>query len=252
MLRGWTVLAAAMWLAALALWFVLIYASFAVLAFLNTGREADVIHGGWLIAIVATESLVILGTLLARSLGPAAPLIFIATHMLWGIGLVLYCIYITLFAHRIFFSAFGPEDVTPLLWVVMGAAAISTNAGAVLTASDSQVAFLRAMRGFIDGVTLIGWAWATWLIPLLVLMGIWKHGVRRVPISYTPMLWALVFPLGMYAVASLRFSMDADVRALHTMSLVMVWVALCAWGATGMGLLAALRDSYRDFIRPAA
>jgi tellurite resistance protein TehA-like permease len=250
-LRGWELLAVAMWLAALVLWLFLIYASFAVLTFLNTGREADVVHGGWLIGIVGTESLVILGTLVARSFGPVAPLIFVAAHMLWGIGLVFYGIYITLFAHRIFFFAFEPDDITPLLWVVMGAAAISANAGTALIATESPVAFLRAMSGFIDGITLIAWAWATWWIPLLASLGIWKHGVRRVPISYTPMLWALVFPLGMYAVASLRLSYAADVKALHTISFVMIWIAFAAWGATGVGLLAGLRGSYRDFTRPA-
>ena len=44
-----------MWQFALALWFILIYFSFAVLVFLNTARGANVVHGGWLIAIVRTE-----------------------------------------------------------------------------------------------------------------------------------------------------------------------------------------------------
>lgn len=248
-LRGWSTLAAAMWLAALLLWLILIYASFAVLTFLNTGHEADVVHGGWLIGIVGTESLVILGTLLTPLFGAAAPLVFVATHMLWGIGLAFYGIYITLFAHRIFFFAFAPEDISPLLWVVMGAAAISTNAGTALIATDSHLAFLRSMRGFIDGVTLIAWAWATWWIPLLVLLGVWKHGLQRVPLRYSPMMWALVFPLGMYAVASLRLSLAADVSVLRIMSLAMTWIALVAWGATAIGLLASLWESYREFGR---
>ena len=251
-LRGWDTLAGAMWFAALVVWLILMYGSFAVLTFLNTGHEADVVHGGWLIAIVGTESLVILGTFLAHAFGPIAPIVFMATHMLWGIGLVFYGIYITLFTHRIFFFTFDPEDITPLLWVVMGAAAISTNAGTALIATDSQLTFLHAMGGFIDGVTLIAWAWATWWIPLLALLGIWKHGLRRVPLSYTPMLWALVFPLGMYAVASLRLSLAADVPVLRTMSLIMMWIALAAWGATAIGLVAALRESYRNFPAPAA
>jgi hypothetical protein len=75
----------------------------------------------------------------------------------------------------------GPDDITPLLWVVMGAAAISTNAGSVLIATDSAMPFLNAMRPFIDGVTLTMWAWATWWIPLLLFLGVWKHGVRWVP-----------------------------------------------------------------------
>ncbi len=108
------------------------------------------------------------------------------------------------------------------------------------------------MRGFIDGVTLIAWAWATWWIPLLVLLGIWKHGVHRAPIRYTPMLWALVFPLGMYALASLRLSLAADVPALSVVSVMMVSIALAAWAATAVGLAVSSWRSYRDFTRAAA
>ena len=124
---------------------------------------------------------------------------FVLIHMLWGVGLGLYGIFIVLFAHRIFFFDVGPDDVTPLLWMVMGAVAISTNAGSTLILTESGMPFLDSMRPFIDGVTLIMWAWATWWISLLLLFGIWKHGVCRVPLTYTPMFWSLVFPLGMYA-----------------------------------------------------
>ena len=64
-LRGYRGLALALWLFALVLWFGLIYLSFGVLTFLNTAHGANVVHGGWLIAIVGTESLVILGTQIA-------------------------------------------------------------------------------------------------------------------------------------------------------------------------------------------
>jgi tellurite resistance protein TehA-like permease len=146
--------------------------------------------------------------------------------MLWGVGLALYAIFIVLFAHRIFFFDVAPDDITPLLWVVMGAAAIATNAGSTLILSDTHLPFLQSMRPFIDGVTLIMWAWATWWIPLLLLFGIWKHGVCRVPLTYTPALWSLVFPLGMYALASLRLSLAADFPPLRLLSRGMVWIAL--------------------------
>lgn len=247
-LRGFAGVALGMWLFAFALWFVLIYLSFGVLTFLNTAHGANVVHGGWLIAIVGTQSLVVLGTQIAPAL-PSAPLIFVLLHMLWGIGLALYGIFITLFAHRIFFFDIEPDDITPLLWVVMGAAAISTNAGSTLILTDSGVHFLLTMRGFIDGVTLIMWAWATWWIPLLLLFGVWKHVICRVPVRYTPMFWSLVFPLGMYALASLRLSLAADVSALRMMSATMVWVALAAWAMTAAGLIASSWRSYRDFGR---
>jgi tellurite resistance protein TehA-like permease len=108
------------------------------------------------------------------------------------------------------------------------------------------------MRPFIDGVTLSMWAWATWWIPLLLFLGVWKHGVRRVPLTYTPMLWSLVFPLGMYALASLRLSLAADFPPLSAISGVMVWVALAAWAATAAGLVAASWLSFREFKRLSA
>lgn len=248
-LRGYATVALFMWLFALVVWFVLIYFSFAVLIFLNTAHGANVVHGGWLIAIVGTESLVILGTIIAPGLGSLSSAVFVLIHMLWGIGLALYGIFITLFAYRIFFFDVEPEDITPLLWVVMGAAAIATNAGSTLILTDSGMPFLNSMRPFIDGVTLVMWAWATWWIPLLLLFGIWKHGIRRVPLTYTPMFWSLVFPLGMYALASLRLSLAADFSPLRTISQAMVWIALAAWAATGLAFVVASWRSFREFAR---
>src|SRR5690349_24013853 len=81
-LRGWPTAACALWLCALLLWFVLTYHSFGVLMFLNTAEGADVVHGGWLLAIVGTESLVVLGTVIAPALGHFRPAVFVLTHML--------------------------------------------------------------------------------------------------------------------------------------------------------------------------
>lgn len=248
-LRGFATAALLLWLFGLFVWFILIYFSFAVLTFLNTAHGANVVHGGWLIAIVGTESLVILGTLIAPAVGDLGRTVFVLIHMLWGVGLGLYGIFIVLFAHRIFFFDVEFDDITPLLWVVMGAAAITTNAGSTLILTESGMPFLQSMRPFIDGVTLIMWAWATWWIPLLLLFGIWKHGVWHVPLAYTPMLWSLVFPLGMYALASLRLSLAADFPPLRAISYSMVWVALAAWIATAVGLVTASRESFRDFER---
>lgn len=243
--RGFASIALWMWVFALSVWLVLIYFSFSVLIFLNTVRRANVVHGGWLIAIVGTESLVTLGTLIAPDMGALSQSMFVLLHMLWGVGLVLYGIFITLFAYRIFFYDVQPEDITPLLWVVMGAAAISTNAGSTLILTDNGTAFLQAMRPFINGTTLVLWAWGTWWIPLLIILGIWKHGFRHAPLSYTPMFWSLVFPLGMYAAASRRLSLAADFPALLTLSHVMVWIALGAWATTATGLFLTTRREFR-------
>jgi tellurite resistance protein TehA-like permease len=251
-LRGHGAAATGLWTFALVLWVLLVYFSFAVLTFLNTAKGANVVHGGWLIAIVGTQSLVVLGARIIPEQGALAPTLFVLIHMLWGVGLGLYAIFITLFCYRIFFFEVGPDDVTPLLWVVMGAAAISTNAGSMLILTDTGVPFLQSMRPFIDGVTLCMWMWATWWIPLLVLFGVWKHGVRRAPLAYTPMLWSLVFPLGMYALASLRLGLAAEFAPLRHIAEAMVWVALAAWAATAAGFVATAARGLAGHAAPSA
>ncbi len=56
----------------------------------------------------------------------------------------------------------------------------------------------------------------------------------------------------MYALATFRLSLLADIDALRAISVLMAWVALIAWIATAVGLVAALWTSYRDFGRMAA
>lgn len=66
------------------------------------------------------------------------------------------------------------------------------------------------------------------------------------PLTYTPALWSLVFPLGMYALASLRLSLAADFPPLRAVSHGMVWVALAAWSAPPWArVVAQLRDNAR-------
>ena len=252
-LRGFATVALFMWLVALPIWLILIYLGFALLTFLNKAGGAKVIDGGWLNAIVGTQSLVILGTQVPLLPAHAGPTILVLFHMLWVVGLGLYGILIVLLCYRMFFVELKPDDVNPQLWVIMGAAAISTNAGSTLIVSNGGLPFLLSIRPFIDGVTFAMWAWATWWIPLLLLLGIWKHGMHRVPLRYTTTLWSMVFPLGMYAVASHRLSLVAQVPALQSLSRAMVWIALAAWAATAIGLVVAAWRSARAFaVAPAA
>lgn len=241
-----------LWVVAFLTWLILIYFSFGVMTFRKTPARADVIDGGWLLGIVGTEALVILGALIAPSRGHLGPSIFLLIHMLWGVGVGLYAILTALLAYRLFFRDVSPHELTPVLWVIMGAAAIGTNAGSTLMLSHSGITALDYIRPFIEGVTLIMWAWATWWIPLLVLFGIWKHGVHGVPLTYTPAFWSLLFPLGMYSVASLRLSLAADFPLLRMISLGMSWVSVAAWIATVTGLFFSSWRSFREFRRSEA
>jgi len=228
-MRGKLTPAIILWIFSIVVWVPLSYLSFAVVTFRDSRQGGGVMNGGWLIAIVGTQSLVVLGTRIAPTLGGWTDAMMLATHMLWGLGLALYGIFITLFCYRIFFLALRPQDVGPLLWVVMGAAAISANAGTSLILSEPRLPFLLAQRPFIDGVTMLLWTWATWWIPMLVVFGLWKHVVHRLPLRYEPAMWSLVFPLGMYSVASARLGLAAEFPTLAWIAGRMIWVAFAAW-----------------------
>jgi hypothetical protein len=107
-LRGFATVALGMWLVAFAVWLILIYFGFAVLMFLNKAGGARVIDGGWLNAIVGTQSLVILGTQVALLAVHAGPTMFVLVHMLWMVGLGLYGILIVLLCYRMFFVELKP------------------------------------------------------------------------------------------------------------------------------------------------
>jgi tellurite resistance protein TehA-like permease len=56
----------------------------------------------------------------------------------------------------------------------------------------------------------------------------------------------------MFALASARLSLASDFTLLRDVSYVMVWIALIAWLASAIGLVAALRQSFSTFARAPA
>ena len=236
-MHGWQQLSLAFWAFAFLSWSALLYLSFSVLTFLTHETSVNVVHGDWLTSIVATQSLVLLGAQIAPQLGDYAGYMLVEIHMLWMLGLTFYGIFITLFCYRIFFLSFKPEDTSPLLWVIMGAAAVSANAGTSLLSADAHLPFILAIRPFIDGVALMLWAWSTWWIPMLIIFGIWKHVIRRYPLRYEPVLWSMVFPLGMYAVASFKLGLATDFSPLEWISRIMVWIAFATLCTVMFGML---------------
>ena len=234
---GYPILAMACWVIAFIAWCLLLYTAFSVLTFLSHENNVNIMHGGWLITIVGTQSLVVLGTLIAPDLGDYAYIMMFEVHMLWGLGLSLYGIFVALFCYRIFFLTLKPQELSPLLWVVMGAAAISANAGTSLYASDDLLPFLAAQKPFIDGVTLMIFSWATWWIPMLFLFGVWKHVINKQPFVYEPILWSMVFPLGMYATTSERLGSIAEFPPMVWIAQLVIWIAIIAWVLVMIGMM---------------
>ncbi len=238
---SWPRLASVLWGLAIALWAVLIYAVFTAL---TVKREkpslAEGISGGWLVAVVATESIAHLGGLLAPRFGEERPIVLFASLAFWLCGGMLYIWLISLVFYRYTFFHFSPSDLMPPYWINMGAMAISTLAGTTLVANAAGSPLLASLEPFLRGFTVLFWATATWWIPMLVILGVWRHVYRRVPFRYDPLYWGAVFPLGMYCVATHHVATVFELPLLVSVSWVFLVFALAAWSATFAGLVRSL------------
>jgi tellurite resistance protein TehA-like permease len=155
---------------------------------------------------------------------------------MWLGGGMLYIWIISLIFYRYTFFTMSPSDLSPPYWINMGAVAISTLAGTALIAAAPSSPLLMDILPFIKGLTLLFWATATWWIPMLVVLGAWRHVYRRFPLRYDPLYWGAVFPLGMYTVCTFRLANALDIPVLLRVPSVFVYIALAAWALTAGGL----------------
>jgi tellurite resistance protein TehA-like permease len=215
---------------AAAVWLVLTYG---LPASLLLARVGDSILGGvngtWLLWVVATQSLSLAASTLVPVWRSQSGLLAPAAVGLWSVGLVLYLLLVALILLRWLTVPMTPQTLGPPYWILMGATAITVLGGARILNLPSALPAVRATAGFVAGFSFALWSFGTWWIPLLVVLGFWRHVRQHWPLTYEPTLWSVVFPLGMYSVATLVFGQAVRLGFTGSVARFMLWVAVAAW-----------------------
>jgi tellurite resistance protein TehA-like permease len=185
-------------------------------------------NGTWFIWVVASQSVAVAAATLEPVYDGARRELAVLAVTSWSVGVFLYAAAGMLVALRLMLYPFGPEELTPPYWVAMGALAITVLAGArIVEMADAPM--VAVTRDLIAGLAVVFWAFATWLFPVLLAAGWWRHVRRRVPLRYEATLWSIIFPLGMYAVAGIYLGRADHLPVVEGIGRVELWFAFAAW-----------------------
>ena len=248
MITGNVVIPFILWIIAIFLWVVVMYTFF---TFITIRQEkpslAEGINGAWLIAAVGTQAVSVLGTSLAPSMGDMKEIVLFFTLCMYFLGCMLYLNIMTLIFYRFTFLKLDFEAITPPYWINMGAVAITTLAGATLILNVDQSSLLMELEAFVKGFTIFFWIAGTWWIPLLFILGFYRHIVHRFPFTYDPQYWAMAFPLAMYTAGTWQLSKALQLDFLEVIPQGMIYIAILVYLAVLYGFFHHLFTDYRQF-----
>jgi tellurite resistance protein TehA-like permease len=227
-------------------WLVLIYTVFTLFTVQPEKPTLEIgINGTWLVATVATQSISVLSGILAQQAGYARNVWLFFSLCMFLTGCMLYLLIIALIFYRFMFFELTPQSLGHPYWINMGAVAITTLAGTTLIANSSGSPFLMSILPFTTGFTLFFWTTATWWIPLLVLLGIWRFVIHRGGFAYDPLYWSMVFPLGMYTTCTFQLARVNGLEFLMPIPRLFIFAAILAWALTFWGFVKSLIQFFR-------
>jgi tellurite resistance protein TehA-like permease len=221
---------------ALVAWLILVYSFLPLVILKNEKTSPETgLNGSWLLLVVATQSLTILGTSLAPHLPFSISNVLFITFCGWLFSIVLYVVLLTLILYRLIYYPVNASEISPSYWIDTGAAAISTLAGATLIKAFAGTTGFEVFIPAMKMVILLLWTVATFWLPLLFILETWRH--YKTGFAYSPAYWSMVFPLGMYTVATLQLGAVIPIPFLNAIAGAFIFIAWAAWLIVFVGMI---------------
>ena len=209
------------------------------LMFTRQSHAIDQMTAVWLLPMVAAEVAAVSGGLLAPHLADAHTqlLVLVWSYVLWALSVpiamsVLVVLILRLAIHKLphvsmaasSWLALGPIGTGALGLMTLGQAA-----PAIFAANDlGQYSSAAAGIGLIGG--LLMWGYGLWWFAMAVLI---TGRYARDGLPFNLGWWGYTFPLGVFAVASLKLASLLPITAIYVFGLILVALLGAAWIVVG-------------------
>lgn len=238
-----------LWSAGFVAWLIVAYGFLLVLITkpFKPPLEAG-INGGWLVLAVATQSLSILASKLSMHFFLSAETVTLLSAMAFFLGIFFYLLLIPILFFRMTFDPMKAQNFTPPYWVLMGAAAITSLSGSTLVQTPAAAIYPELMS-VSKAVALAAWIIATWWIPLLIMLEVWRHFYKKIPFNYFPVNWDMIFTVGMYTASSFQLAHLFRSQLLLIIAHIVIYIALLVWLVTFISMLYAFAINIMKGVR---
>ena len=220
---------------ALAGWIVLVPLAAADVSRRRIAQLRDQAHGAWLLPSVATSGLA--GAAAQRAVAGEASVLPVVAAAAVGLAVVIYLGVASLILWRALAAPLVPDEIPPDSWILMGALAICSLAGAQTLGALRALAEPAPLVRAGEILTLVTWVGASLWVPVLLYAQMWRSDHMVGTLHYEGVWWSAVFPIGMYSAASSAVGRGLGWPQLATVSLVFFWIAFTIWLLVATGLV---------------
>ena len=225
-----------LWAMSIVLWVGLTYTIFTAFTIKEDKPTLDRgITGGWLLAVVATQSLAVLSALVATHFEQPWKLelnFFALSMWLWG-GMLYIWMMSLIFYRYTFFHLL--TDLAPPYWINMGAMAI-TLAGLLVPAATHPCTLPQFAAAVLEGIHGVLLGHRNLVDTHAAGIGGVALCVQALPLHYDPLYSGPCLP-GMYAVST--DDVAGTGLSFRRLAPLFLGIALLAWSAAFLGLLSA-------------